>query len=308
MIDLEGSEDTMTNFFRSFSGRDFTTKDIELIKWARKTYPTLSRTEYIGTVCELIEWTTPSGTAKIDSCGKFLGILEKEGLIDLPPTRTVAEKTTKKMIEIEVNDEEVTGNISELDEIRLEIAYAGNELKRWRAYVEKYHMLGDRQAFGSRLQYFIKCGERELGCMQFSGSSWALEARDKWIGWDVEDRKKRLNLIVNNSRFLLFPWIKVKNLASYVLSMAINQISNDWIREYCYAPVLLETFVDTKYYQGTSYIAANWTNLGLTKGCGRNDYKHEKALSPKMIFVYPLKGDFRKYLTGEKIYKVVEYK
>jgi hypothetical protein len=105
-------------------------------------------------------------------------------------------------------------------------------------------MLGDKLVFGSRLQYFVKSGDTELGCIQFSASAWALEERDKWIGWDVEDRKKRLHLIVNNSRFLIFPWVHIRNLASRALSFAAKQIQQDWLMEYCYAPVLLETFVD----------------------------------------------------------------
>ena len=66
-------------------------------------------------------------------------------------------------------------------------------------------MLGDKQVFGSRLQYFVKSGETELGCMQFSASSWSLEERDKWIDWTKDDRKIRLHLIVSQSRFLIFP-------------------------------------------------------------------------------------------------------
>jgi hypothetical protein len=61
---------------------------------------------------------------------------------------------------------------------------------------------------------------KELGCIQFSASAWALEERDKWIGWNIEDRKERLHLIVNNSRYLIFPWVKVKNLASKSLSLS----------------------------------------------------------------------------------------
>jgi hypothetical protein len=205
---------TLTNFFRSFSGRDISEKDVELIKWARTTYPKLSRSEYVRTVCELIDWTTPSGTAKAEPCGKFLEILEKEGLISLPPKKTVNEKHIKKTVEIDVNDEELNASLRELEPIKLEIVQAGMELKRWKAYVDKYHMLGEKQVFGSRLHYFIKSGDREIGCIQFSASAWALADRDKWIGWNTEDKKKRLNLIINNSRFLIFPWVKVKYLAS----------------------------------------------------------------------------------------------
>lgn len=161
-------------------------------------------------------------------------------------------------------------------------------------------MLGDKQVFGSRLAYFIKSRETILGCLQFSASSWALSTRDEWIGWKVQDRKQRLQLIVNNSRFLILPWVSVKNLASKVLSLAIKQLQEDWLREYCYAPVLLETFVDTSHFAGTCYKASNWTYLGETQGRGRMDRKKEYALSRKAIYMYPLQKDFKDCLKGIK--------
>jgi hypothetical protein len=175
----------------------------------------------------------------------FLEELEAEGIIQLPPLNEKFQKKSKvKINTLDINPREITGETREYEPIRLEIAQPGEKLKRWRAYVNQYHMLGDKLVFGSRLQYFVKSGDTELGCIQFSASAWALEERDKWIGWDVEDRKKRLHLIVNNSRFLIFPWVHIRNLASRALSFAAKQIQQDWLMEYCYAPVLLETFVD----------------------------------------------------------------
>jgi hypothetical protein len=110
---------------------------------------------------------------------------------------------------------------------------------------------------------------------------------------------------VNNSRYLIFPWVKIKNLASCALSIVSKRIQKDWLRKYCYAPVLLETFVDLEYFQGTCYKAANWINLGKTKGRGRMDRNKEYALSQKAIFMYPLEKDFKEILKGEKPFKVV---
>jgi len=228
-----------------------------------------------------------------------------EGVIQLPPLKGTSRKGYKvKIPELEIKAEEVRGEVEEYEPIRLEIARSGENLKRWRAYVKQYHILGDRPVYGSRLQYFVKSNDIELGCIQFSASSWALEERDKWIGWTVDDRKARLHLIVNNSRYLIFPWVHIRNLASKALSLAARQIQEDWLREYCYAPVLLETFVDEKF-KGTCYKAANWIYLGQTKGRGRMDRHKKYALSRKAIFVYPLQKDFKACLKGEKPYKVV---
>ncbi len=95
-------------------------------------------------------------------------------------------------------------------------------------------------------------------------------------------------------------------LASKALSIAIKQIQKDWINEYCYPPVLLETFVDTSCYEGTCYKASNWIYLGDTIGTGRTANKTK--VPKKKIFIYPLQKDFREYLKGLKKYKVVEPK
>ncbi len=295
----------MDNTIRVFSGRTFSAEDIEMIKWIRRTYPNLSRYEYAGTVCQLLDWTTPAGNAKRIQCVAFLEELEKEGIIQLPPLNTRKQKKCalqKKVFEFDTT--EITGEVGDFMPVKIVIARSGEGLKKWRAYVNQYHLLGDRQVFGSRLQYFIISGSTRLGCMQFSASAWSLEERDRWIGWDINDRKARLHLVVNNSRFLIFPWVHVKNLASKSLSLAVKQIQQDWLREYCYAPVLLETFVDTGKYNGISYKAANWKCLGKTKGIGRSG-GNIVTTSRKMIFVYPLQDDFRACLKGETSYKVV---
>jgi hypothetical protein len=170
--------------------------------------------------------------------------------------------------------------------------------------VSNYHELGDPHVYGSQIRYIIKSEEQDLGCLLFSGSSWALEPRESWIGWTPEEKKRHLHLIVNNSRFLILPWVRVKNLASRALSMAARRLQKDWLEHYCYAPVLLETFVDYPY-KGTSYKAANWIYLGETKGRGRNDRNKEYALTQKSIYVLPLQKDFRAILKGEKPFKAV---
>jgi hypothetical protein len=291
----------------SFSGRDFSEEDIELIKWTRKKYPQLSRKELAATYCEFLEWTTPAGRVKIPQCTALFKILEDAGLVELPATKVSPKPHEAKFgaMEVSIDSTPVCGEIKDLESIHLKIARAGAELQRWRRYVNAYHMLGDKQVFGSRLSYFIKSGEIILGCLQFSASSWALSSRDEWIGWTVQDRKQRLNLIVNNSRFLILPWVTVKNLASKALSLAIRQIQEDWLREYCYAPVLLETFVDTSHFAGTCYKASNWICLGETQGRGRMDRKKEYGLSRKAIYMYPLQKDFKDCLKGLKPCKTV---
>ena len=297
----------MNDTIITYAGRIFTSEDIELIRWAAKTYPSLSRQELVSTVCEFLSWTTPAGRPKTIQCNLLLEKLETEGIIQLPPVRHfMKRKLSTKNQNMEFNTNLIEGESREFEPVYLEIARAGESINRWKAYVNQYHMLGYKNVFGSQLHYFIKSGDKELGCLQFSASAWALEHRDRWIGWSIQDKKERLHLIINNSRFLIFPWVHIRNLASRALSLAAKQIQNDWLREYYYAPVLLETFVDLEHFAGTCYKAANWLYLGQTKGRGRMDRKNEYLLSRKAIYVYSLEKDFRAYLKGEKPYRRVD--
>ncbi|NMA95457.1 MAG: DUF4338 domain-containing protein, partial [Clostridiales bacterium] len=278
----------MDNTIRVFSGRAFCPEDINLVKWVIKTYPKLSVTELASTICEILDWTTPAGGAKKDPCIAFLGQFESEGLIKLPSKMESRIRSGSKSVtrpdKIDFDTTEIIGDINSLKPIRLVIARPGEDLNRWRSYVDQYYMLGFKRMFGSRLQYFIKSGDLELGCIQFSASSWALKDRDDWIDWSIDDKKQRLNLIVNNSRYLIFPWVHIPNLASKALSLSIKQIQRDWLCEFCYAPVLLGTFVDKEHFEGTCYKASNWLYLGQTKGQGRNNRDRKQNRSKKDIY------------------------
>ncbi|MGB9846990.1 MAG: Druantia anti-phage system protein DruA [Desulfotomaculales bacterium] len=96
-----------------------------------------------------------------------------------------------------------------------------------------------------------------MGALSFSAAAWKVKPRDAWIGWSSLQREKNLHLVVNNSRFLILPWVQVKNLASKILSLAVQKLPEDWEKTYGYRPVLLETFVEKDRFAGTCYRAAN---------------------------------------------------
>ena len=134
--------------------------------------------------------------------------------------------------------------------------------------------------------------------MSFSSATWRLGVRDEWIGWSEATRAARLPRIALNSRFLILPSVQVPHLASHVLSLATRQLAGDWQQRYGYKPVLVETFVDSSRYRGTCYRAANWIDLGLTEGRGRQDRARLEQVSRKHVFVYPLQRNWRKILTA----------
>lgn len=285
-------------------GRWFTIDEIREIQEIVSMFSRLSRKELAYTVCETLGWYAPNGKYKVDSSLQLLEKLEKEGQVVLPAKRKRAPRRVKKVIGASNTEEEplLSGTVSDVEPIELEAVRELTSIHKWNNYVERYHILGYKRPFGAHQRYFIWSGTKErkgLGCMLFSAAAWALAERDAWIGWSKEERSQRLHLIVNNTRFLIFPWVKVKNLASKALSLAAKQVRIDFMERYGYEPVLLETFVDIERYKGTCYRAANWIPLGLTAGRGRMDRYTEYLSTPKQIFVYPLVPDFRAQLRGE---------
>lgn len=281
------------------AGREFTAQEIRNIQETVETCG-LPWTELVCTICEHLDWVTPTGRYKEKSCVSALRRLEALGLIKLP-TRQPARRP-----EVEIvpgcgtePEEEIVGTVGDVAPLQLEPVLGKSAIRLWNEYVARYHPLGYRRPFGAHQRYFlVGRGERRLGCLLFAAAAWALAERDRWIGWSAQDRAQRLNWVVSNTRFLLFPWVRIKNLASKALSLAPERIRADWQQRYGYAPVLLETFVEQGRYRGTCYQAANWIRLGVTRGEGRMGRHSRYPSVPREIYVYPLVADFRSFLQG----------
>ena len=261
----------------------------------------LSQTELSETICEHLEWRTASGSNKVDAGRKLLHKLEKMGYVSLPKKRP-APKRVKKFISITSRTDSgpvITGKVGDFSDIDLEVADSRQSRELWNEYVSRYHYLGYKRPFGFHLRYFIKGGRSIWGCALFSGAAKSIGIRDHWIGWEEKRRLKNLAWVVNNSRFLIFPWVRVKYLASHVLSGIERRIRGDWEEKWGYGPVLMETFVDPRKYNGTCYRAANWTYMGETTGAGLVRKGKSYKTNPKMLFVRPLVKNFRESLLSD---------
>lgn len=282
-------------------GRDFTAEDLWVVKQTVRIFHRLSQHELAHTVCEHLEWVSPNGSNKINSCLELFAKLEAAGEIKLPK-KQISKRQAAGEITITTETDaptEVAGSVASVLPVVAPV-FEKDDMRLWNQYVARYHTLGYKQPFGAHQRYFIfaKSGQ-PLGCLLFAASAWALETRDRWIGWTREDRSRRLYLVINNTRFLIFPWVRIKNLASHALSLTAKRVRQDWQERYGYKPVLLETFVDPEKYRGTCYRAANWTFLGETVGRGRMDRYKQYLSSAKHIYAYPLSRDFRSVLCGK---------
>lgn len=128
-----------------------------------------------------------------------------------------------------------------------------------------------------------------LALLVFNAASKHLKHRDRWIGWTPLQQDRRLRLVCNNSRYLLLPEIRVPNLGSKVLGLALRRLSQDWQSRYGHPMLVVESFVDPEQFDGTVYSAQGWVELGATEGWGRcrREYytRHDK---PKGLFVKEL--------------------
>jgi hypothetical protein len=173
---------------------------------------------------------------------------------------------------IEIDTNPISGAIDALPAVELHMASQSNLEIVWDELVRKHHYLGYQRLLGHRLKYIAFMDGRPVAALSFSAPALRLRVRDKYIGWSAEQRKTYLERIVNNSRFLILPWIRVKNLASHVLALALARLSGDWQERFGRRLWLVETFVDPTRYKGTSYRAANSARLPAAASWGKAMY------------------------------------
>ena len=265
-------------------------------------YAGLGVTEIARTICELLEWKRPSGGLKNHECRQLLERLRAEGAVTLPALRNLGGRGLRRADPppTQFEPKPVMCTASECEPLELALVEGEAESRRWREHMESYHYLGCRVPFGANLRYWVRNGDRELACLLWTSPAWKMQARDAWIGWSDEQRKRNLQWIVNNGRFLILPWVRVKGLASKILALSARQMPQDWQTRYGNRPLLLETLVDAKRYRGTCYRAANWTHVGQTAGRGRMDREHQNhGQAIKDIYVYPLIRHVRERLCDE---------
>ena len=284
-------------------GRVISVEELADIQEIVATCSGLSRSELALTISENLEWHSASGSLKQDACLKLLEKLEQQGVLRLPEKLVTAGKARKPTLLTErtTASEPLVGSVGDLGPVRVVPVTEQEEIGLWNEYVNRYHYLGYQQPFGCSLRYFITSERGRLGCLLFSGAAKALRERDFWLGWTTEERRRNLGYVINNSRFLMFPWVRVQNLASHALGQVVRRLGDDWQQRWGYRPVVVETFVDPEYYTGTCYRAANWLHLGQTTGTGLPRKGKSYTSSPKQIWVAPLVADFRQILCSSEV-------
>ena len=274
----------------TFRRHRLTRRQLALMQETVELFPNDSRRELACTLCENFGWHTPSGSYREQFCLRILEQLEALDILTLPEKRrTGGRRRPAARTAAGEPGAPVEAPLRELGPVTLEIAAGGQDLAEWTELVDRYHPRGYRAPMGCHLAYFVLDGSgRRPGCLMFERSG-SLPVRDEWIGWTRRQREAGLQRTVRHSRFLVFPWVRVRNLASHALGLAARQVADDWHRRWGVRPLLLETFVDPQEQEGSCYRAAGWKRIGATA-----------SRAPKDVYMLELAPDARAALRGER--------
>src|SRR6201998_487591 len=247
------------------------------LKWIRRLidgHPGWNRTKLSRHIAQRWEWRNQAGQLK-DMAFRPL----------VPP---MAEALV----------EPIESRISILEPLSIVPAQSREELALFDWLLWRYHYLPYSGAAGENIKYLVfDCRARPLACLLYGAAAWKLWIRDQFIGWSKQQRQANLCYLANTLRFLILPWVRVKNLASYLLSASLSMLSGHWQLKYGHPIYLAETFVDCERFRGTCYRAANWSWLGQTQGRGRSDRPRQLCVAIKDIYVRALCKDFGQRLT-----------
>lgn len=286
----------------TYRGRSVTESDIAVIKGIIAAHPEGSRRFISQEVCRAWDWRQANGALKDMVCRSLLLLLQSKGFIKLPPPKCKLPNplaNRRKPVKIEVDTTPIQCPINELFPIHLTQVRRTRLEKLFNSLISEHHYLGYTQPVGEHLKYIAFSNDRPIACLAWSSAPWYIGARDRFIGWSSETRQKNLYLIINNTRFLVLPWVEVPHLASHLLALNRRRLTEDWGLVYNHPVYLLETFVDTERFQGTCYKADNWIYVGKTTGRGKLSKSRKPTVSKKAVYVYPLTKNFRDRLNTQ---------
>ena len=283
-----------------YRARQLDDDDIRFIQALISKHYHRGRSHISTALCEAWQWVQPNGKLKELAARDLLLRLEEQGFIELPKRlRPKNNHKGKALDQVPLFlKEPMDGSAGKYDRPCFELVQKDHYL--WDYLVHHCHYLGLPKLVGEYLRYLVYINGQVVACLSWASAAWKVKGRDQFIGWDEETKRKNLHLIVNNTRFLLPDWVRVKHLASRVLALNLRRLSADWQRIYGHPIYLAETFVDISRFKGTCYRAANFIFVGQTKGSAKKGNAYLYHGQPKAIYLYPLHRHFRRRLLDDQ--------
>jgi hypothetical protein len=281
-------------------GRRITAEDIARIRELIAGNPHRSRWRLSKVLSAEWNWRNANGQLKDMAARSLLVKLNERGLITLPPRRQIpSNRMAFRPIKPPLWDKTpVCGPLQSLGPLIIrEISTDPAARYQFSSALVEFHYLGYRGTVGENLQYMVMDATgRLLACLLFGSAAWKCRPRDEYIGWNPEQRARNLQLLSNNTRYLILPWVRVPHLSSWILGQVLRRLSADWENKYGHPIALVETFVERDRFAGTSYRASNWIHVGSTAGRSRQDRRHTLRVPVKDVYLYSLHPSFREGL------------
>jgi hypothetical protein len=292
----------MESVFR-YRSQEITTAQVEFIRQLIAAHPEATRRRLSLLLCEAWEWKQSNGAPRDMVCRGLLLSLHRAGHLALPAARLRSFNPAAryrgprwKAEAIAVDTTPLAVPLSMLRPLEFRQVRRTPEDALFNHLLAQYHPLGYTQPVGEHLKYMVYTCGRPLACLAWSSAPRHLGARDRFIGWSAEARRRNLRFLAYNPRYLIVPYVQVKHLASHILGEMARRISSDWERTSGHPIYFLETFVDPERHRGTCYRAANWVGMGRTTGRGKNCPNKRPNRSIKEVLGYPLTPRFRELL------------
>lgn len=251
-----------------------------------------------GVLCRHWSWVR-LGSLYIEGARRVLLALAYRGFIQLPEEKR-PWKSLATIAEVRLDDSPMEGRLSDFLPVHLRLVQTVDQNDIFDAVMRQYHYLGSRRVIGEHLKYLASIENRPVAALLWGRAAFKIGARDRFLGWRSEQRIENLGRIANNYRFLILPWVRVRYLASHVLALNVKVISADWRDRFGIELECLETFVDPERFRATCYRAANWIDLGHTRGSGRGGSQYRYHGHPKRVLVYPLSPALRQQRTQSR--------
>jgi len=284
-----------------YRGRIVTEAEIDYIRALIASHPSANRCALSKKLCEAWGWVQPNGALRDMVCRGLMLALHRAGRIELPAVQYVrrnplVERSKPQLVG--VDQKPLEAKLSAIQPVGFRQVRRTPEERLFNSLIQQHHYLGYTQPVGEHLKYMVYSRDgRPVACLAWGSAPRHLGARDRFIGWSAEGRRRNIRLVAYNPRYLILPWVKVPHLASHILGWMARNLPQEWERQYGHPVYFLETFVDVGRYRGTCYRAANWVSLGVTTGRGKNDQTHKQNRPLKEVLGLPLTRRFRELLS-----------
>lgn len=282
-------------------GRRITASDVKAVQELLLEKSCLGRWGLALELCERWQWRAANGGWKSRAALALLVEMGRRGWIDLPASTRL--RTAGRVRGPTANGwagEGLNGSLSQYRPLRWELVRTAEQRQQWRTLLDQYHYLGAPGMVGANLKYFVygQAGQL-LGALGWQSAVAHLGCRDRLVEWNEAQRARYLDRVVNNVRFLVLPWVKVRHLASVILNESVRLLQRDWPQHYGVPVWLVESFVDRQRFSAVSYRAANWEPIGWTRGFAKRHGSFVHHGQRKEVYVYVIEARMRRLIHGD---------